>query len=925
MRPLYLKMSAFGPYAGETAVDFTQLGRSGLYLITGDTGAGKTTIFDAVCFALFGEASGDGRDAGMLRSKYADAATPTEVVLTFEYAGKIYQVKRNPSYERAKTRGEGTTTENANAELTYPDGRVVTKLREVNAAVQDILGIDRDQFRQIAMIAQGDFRKLLDADTDSRKKIFSKIFGTGKFYVLQERLKKESGDLGKQYEQARAGVAQYIRGIVCSGDDPLSVPAERAKAGEMPVDEVCTLLERLIAKGAETAEACGRRVLSLEAEIAEITGRLAAAEEQRKWEKSLRDSETSLAEERPKLEQRKAALAAEEAKKPDADAAAREAVRIRAELPDHQELTGKRQEIERTERKLADDRETIGTKEKEAAGLKEEIAELQEERKTLESADAELAKARADETAFDERKRVLTGLKSDLESIRTGQTELENDQSDYLKKRDAAAAAAADYENKNRVYLDAQAGILAETLAAGEPCPVCGSTEHPHPAHMPEEAPTKAELDQAKAAAERARKAEETASQKAGAAKAALDEKRQAFMRAASAAGLTGPGEEIPGDIEDRIAARSKQAAEEAAEAAGRKTAAETAILRRQTIDGQLPQKVGDLETRTAELSKLRQDLAGTEAALAAAKDRADQLVRKLSFASEQDARDRIDVCEKLAADHETALKQAEKDVNDSLREIAGLQAKIEEAEKALSGRAQIDAEAERAKKQALTEEKTVWAGRAERARADAETNRTALSNIRDTSAEAARIGSRWTMVKTLSNTANGNITGKEKIMLETYIQMTYFDRIIARANVRLLAMSGNQYELKRRETAADLRGQSGLELDVIDHYNGSERSVKSLSGGESFLASLSLALGLSDEVQCSAGGIRLDTMFVDEGFGSLDEETLQQAMRALIGLTEGDRMVGIISHVAELKEKIDRQIVVKKEKSGGSRVEIVV
>ncbi|MBQ1331961.1 MAG: hypothetical protein IIY36_03425 [Lachnospiraceae bacterium] len=442
---------------------------------------------------------------------------------------------------------------------------------------------------------------------------------------------------------------------------------------------------------------------------------------------------------------------------------------------------------------------------------------------------------------------------------------------------------------------------------------------------MPEEAPTKAELDQAKTAAERARKAEETASQKAGAAKAALDEKRQAFMRAASAAGLTGPGAEIPGDIEERIAARSNQTAEEAAEAAGRKTAAETAILRRQTIDGQLPQKVGDLETRTAELSKLRQDLAGTEAALAAAKDRADQLVRKLSFASEQDARDRIDVCEKLAADHETALKQAEKDVNDSLREIAGLQAKIEEAEKALSGRAQIDAEAERAKKQALTEEKTVWAGRAERARADAETNSTALSNIRETSAEAARIGSRWTMVKTLSNTANGNITGKEKIMLETYIQMTYFDRIIARANVRLLAMSGNQYELKRRETAVNLRGQSGLELDVIDHYNGSERSVKSLSGGESFLASLSLALGLSDEIQCSAGGIRLDTMFVDEGFGSLDEETLQQAMRALIGLTEGDRMVGIISHVAELKEKIDRQIVVKKEKSGGSRVEIVV
>ena len=190
---------------------------------------------------------------------------------------------------------------------------------------------------------------------------------------------------------------------------------------------------------------------------------------------------------------------------------------------------------------------------------------------------------------------------------------------------------------------------------------------------------------------------------------------------------------------------------------------------------------------------------------------------------------------------------------------------------------------------------------------------------------EAAATERRWSMVKALSNTANGNISGKEKVMLETYVQMTYFDRIIARANVRLLAMSGNQYELKRRAAAGDKRSQSGLELDVIDHYNGSERSVKTLSGGESFLASLALALGLSDEIQHSAGGVRLDTMFVDEGFGSLDEETLQKAMRALIGLTEGQRMVGIISHVAELKEKIDRQIVVTKEKSGGSRVVIEV
>ena len=204
------------------------------------------------------------------------------------------------------------------------------------------------------------------------------------------------------------------------------------------------------------------------------------------------------------------------------------------------------------------------------------------------------------------------------------------------------------------------------------------------------------------------------------------------------------------------------------------------------------------------------------------------------------------------------------------------------------------------------------------------ETNREVLRQIEKQSAAIADVEKRWMMVGPLADTANGNLSGKEKIMLETYVQMAYFDRIIERANTRFMVMSGGQYELKRRREADNNRSQSGLSLDVVDHYNGTERSVKTLSGGESFKASLSLALGLSDEIQASAGGIQLDTMFVDEGFGSLDEESLQQAMRALNGLAEGNRLVGIISHVPELREKIDRQIIVRKDRSGGSRVEVV-
>ena len=228
MRPITLTMSAFGPYAAKTVIELDKLGTNGLYLITGDTGAGKTTIFDAITYALYGEASGNTRDVNMFRSKYAEPSTPTEVELTFEYAQKIYTVKRNPEYDRPKARGEGYTTEKANAELHYPDGRVVTRLKEVNKAIVDIMGIDRSQFTQIAMIAQGDFLKLLLASTEDRKKIFQKIFRTQCYYQLQERLKAETSKLAVEYNQTGSSIRQYINGIACHPDDVLKLEVDKA-------------------------------------------------------------------------------------------------------------------------------------------------------------------------------------------------------------------------------------------------------------------------------------------------------------------------------------------------------------------------------------------------------------------------------------------------------------------------------------------------------------------------------------------------------------------------------------------------------------------------------------------------------------------------------------------------------------------------
>ena len=270
-------------------------------------------------------------------------------------------------------------------------------------------------------------------------------------------------------------------------------------------------------------------------------------------------------------------------------------------------------------------------------------------------------------------------------------------------------------------------------------------------------------------------------------------------------------------------------------------------------------------------------------------------------------------------------LDKAEKELADAEKSFAEITGRIQQLQEQLRDRSGTDLEGEEDAKRALSMKKTGISQELKRVNVRIAANRTALENIRNKSRELAGLEKRWSWVRSLANTANGNISGKEKIMLETYVQMRCFDRILVRANTRLMVMTGGQYELVRRQVSENNRSKSGLELDVIDHYNGTRRSVKSLSGGESFKASLSLALGLSDEIQASAGGIRLDTMFVDEGFGSLDEESLQQAVRALAGLADGNRLVGIISHVSELKERIDRQIVVTKDRCNGSRVEIVV
>ena len=1116
MKPVRLKISAFGPYAGEMELDMTKLGEGGLYLITGDTGAGKTTIFDAITFALYGEASGENREPVMLRSKYAEPSVPTEVELTFSCGDKIYTVRRNPEYERPAKRGGGTTLQRAEAELIFPDGRTVTRLKDVNQGVREILGLDRNQFSQIAMIAQGDFMKLILADTRERQAIFREIFKTGYYRTLQEKLREESGRLRSLCEGEKAGIAQYVDGI--------RWPEPEMAAGELPVEEVCALLEKVLEEDLLAEREAERRDAELGRELEQVKSLLGQAAELERLRNLLAREEEKRRAAAEEIAGCRERLERETGRQAEQGELERAAAALEAELPGYGRLEKLRLDISGAEDRLAAQRRQQEACRASARGAQAFLENLKGERERLEHAgeqlerlnrekgqleaegkalgelnrDAaawlegrrnwrELEKTWADGESrrqglrlrqgelgtaladLEEKIKALEGANAkkmeltgqlerelqrqgELEALEKELREQEKRREEYGKAREAYRAAAGEadrlgerYQAMNRAFLDGQAGILAETLEAGKPCPVCGSLEHPRRAERRTETPSEAALNRARESWERARSRAEEASRAAGSRLGAMEsgenalaarlekitgdggldgagervrrlgersaacqrelrtgilaaeqdmerrksgeeerERLQLLQRDVqrqeeelteqlsqvknkserqrgqselllqkmagqrAALGLAGgtpaaaEGERLAGNTagEERLAGntagegdisrlqeeirRRIQMAAGRAEQLGQAIAEETAkVSRREELSQQIPEAEGDLRRKEEALGACASGLAALESQKKELERQLLATKADLRFGEIGQARAELQRLRTVIAGMKDALERARNAWDACRTSLAECDGKIAQIKGQLDRGAEVDREKAEKAREALEAERTGLETRRKLLFSRREANGTALENIRRRSGRLEELEREWAMVQALSNTAGGNVSGREKIMLETYIQMTYFDRIIDRANTRFMIMSGGQYELKRRERAMNNQSQSGLELDVIDHYNGSERSVRTLSGGESFQASLSLALGLSDEIQSLAGGIRLESMFVDEGFGSLDESALEQAVQALAGLTEGNRLVGIISHVAELKERIDRQIVVTKERTGGSRAEI--
>ncbi len=1258
MRPQKLTISAFGPYAGKTEIDFSRLGDRGLFLITGDTGAGKTTIFDAIAFALYGEASGNVREAGMFRSKYAGEEVPTFVELEFVYREKRYRIRRNPEYLRPKGRGTGYTMQKADAELTFFDGRQpVTRTREVTRAVEEVIGLDYRQFTQIAMIAQGDFQKLLLAGTQERGEIFRQIFHTGLYQEVQNRLRDAAKERWKEYDEIRRSISQYLSGAVCEGSPEISLELEslRKVKFEGRVGRGLELLQELLEQDEAALEQMDDQLSGLDEKIQQEDQLLGKAEHFRQTAVLLEEKREALEEKRQALEQ--AGEIREKALQSGAEEEELAALIRQAEenLERYHAMEKLQEQMELQAVRIAEEGEKREKAVLRVGTLKLEIGEKKREQETLETAGeererllhrkegmekhreglhrqgeqyldiqaerekCEAAKEKAltqeknltgelEETgqqaeALRDRDAVLVGLtgsrerlekeKAELEACRrewdevrgqqekaeetlAGLTEqerawkemlgklreelrpLKNAESEeteyrhraerqkqvledflghekrwkgYEKKRkkqqENYGAAVEEWERLRNAYyeleqrfFDAQAGMLAEHLKEGEKCPVCGALHHPEPAALAGEVPEKKELEEKKQELSKAeRKVEklsgeirhlseqmeeaegelrrlwEGALRLSGTMTAGiLAEMRQALqmhleeleklqegakekkerydagMQEAEAlegrlAELGEQGKELRADV-DLLAGRSMALGKQMDDRLGRigeawteqddvsgaadgkrKAALESALcwlaeqleeisLREQQVQKELELRgrlletvrklekklekcremirgqssrleilqsrrgenrkqmeglllapgmpwgdsygnaaemgdhdllqtvsgagqlldleLADLESGIAEnqknikrkkhldkaIPKLEEEMrreeeesGRTELLLTRMdterklwKEQRDDLAKILGEQTREEAEEKAGQLREKLHFLQKERERAEEDFRRCREELTALQAAIQALEGQQQSGEPLAAEEILERKQQWTEEKARLSGKRAERYAAGKKNRDIFEAVCDRQQTMIAVEQEYVWVKALSDTANGTLAGKRKIELETFIQMTYFDRILRRANLRLMTMSSGQYELKRQEDGDSKREKAGLELNVIDHYNGTERSVKTLSGGESFQASLSLALGLSDEIQSCAGGIRLDAMFVDEGFGSLDEEALNQAVKALAGLTEGNRMVGIISHVAELKERIERKIVVTKLRSRdgvGSAVEV--
>lgn len=882
MKPLKIKISAFGPYKNCIDIDFEKLGESGIFLITGDTGAGKTTIFDSISFALFGEVSGSNRPVPSVRSDFADNDTETFVELEFTHKNKKYKIRRNPAYERTKKRGEGTTKTSADASLEYDD-KVISGTKNVDIKIEEILGINSKQFKQISMLAQGEFLKILFAESKDRTEIFRRIFDTDIYNQIAKRLADKTRIAKAELEQLKDYFAINSSNIVWKDGIQSVQPKD---VNELFIQEILEKLQQEIKINSEQFEKCQEQISK-------------QSDENSKMEKEI----TAQKDKNDKID------------------------RCQKLQEEQKVLQEKQEDIKQKEILIQKSQEIINKilpKEDKKKELEKEISQKQ---KVLQDISEKIELGKKKEEKFKQILELIEIIKVQFQKyseLKDGKTELEDkikklqviikEQENKKIASENAQKLEVEWEKlstevleKEKEFFREQAGILAEKLKENEPCPVCGSLHHPNLAIKSKSVLTKEELDNLKEKEEKSRKILTDATNKVTEINSKIETLIKEF------------GEKPDVELYNK---KYLEISEELEKAYNQLNDNYKQIMLKDIVIESFEYDIFK-EKITNKISKEREEFLKFQTQQEENKKQIDELLQK----QEKAQNDYQNTLKELGFENEEQYKKSvlnnsqieifSKEIEKYKTDVTINATKLEEIQKEIKGFEKVDLTAKiqefNNKKQKL---ENMRKQQMEYHRIFENNNRI-LVDLQTNSKKLDSKIKEFTMVEDLSKIANGTVYGKRRIEFEQFVQASYFDMVIIEANKRLLKMTDNRFLLVRKESSERVSDKIGLELEVIDNYNGKRRDVKSLSGGEAFKAALSLALGLSDVIQSYSGGIVVDTMFIDEGFGSLDTESREQAINTLNQLTDNHKLIGIISHVTELKERIDKKIIVTKSTEG--------
>ncbi len=997
MKPIKLVLSAYGPFPSTIEIDFEKLGKEGVFLVSGATGSGKTTIFDGIVYALYGTASGNLRTPGMMRSTYAKPSTKTFAEFTFKSNGRVYRIYRKPEQLVEKQRGEGFTTSpyEVSLEVVGEDIPPYTKKREVDEQIRNIIGLDANQFRQVTMIAQGEFLKVLNSITEERIAIFSKVFKTGKYRAVQEELKGEVkkrnesvnqmedrlsdafSKMIKKVKSQRDSFTEHLKGGI--HDEPIvGMPTEDSLTTDissaLSMEEQKNFIAKLHREDNEKLNALEiRQSETKKVNAASISERTKLEQITGQFEELKKSREEIEVIERKKKELSEKVLTVPD-RKGEIEKLKKQITSLEVERPRYQAITMQRAELTDRAKSLKSLKSSIDTLFEDIGILTKNSEIKSKELKKLEEKVSIKTEVAGKITQVESLLRSTEDFLDNYEIWDSSKKDCSIETDDFLKKD-------SDYKEWQKIvidmesnYLKQQAGILAKDLEDGKPCPVCGSFHHPNPASIVGREILKEDIDDAKGKSSSLEKQRNEAYRRVSNLKAKVEASHNQAVKAIEKLNLDiasfsrkSTGNASSGNVHNDNVEDSTLNFENNIENLILKTkgfeASNKFDLKQIKIEeyksfkenlGVLLKKTkedfDEIEQAEESVKNLRKEIQDFEEQKGelqreyqGKKDKYNQLVGEYNSSSET-LKSTLESMEfKGLEELEVRIKEliSEKDklseeVDEILKEVDLLEKEWNRAQGQYLTIQKLtedkDEDAIKENLERLSREISESENRIHQIEKEIRLLNSIVEDERETLKEYDDVLPKLKEAKkirdiyaNLSATCNGDLTGKEKIQLETFVQIAFLDSILVRANSRLLKMTNGRYKLVRQKTPMNRRSQTGLDLDVHDLSNDTYRSTKSLSGGESFQASLCLALGLADEIQSSSGGIAIETMFIDEGFGTLDSTALKNAVNNLIDLSKGNKMIGIISHVDYIYQRIPKRIVVEKQIEGGSTVNIQI